>query len=286
MADANISAPCSAIVAYIPALHRGYVDFFKKYSGSILYILGANFIREVPRMERDIRALTPEEVKVLVAALGIFSAVTVLDEKNIKGLLADATPIVMPDEDVSHQFTETHLGGKVVNFIPVFLRWDRQISTKEFEVTPNRIISEDEFDREVIAQAFEEAKKSSDWWRQIGAVLIRDGKPILTSHNTPIPKDFTPNIFGDPRANFDAGEAQYKDLGKFIHAEAGLIAAAARRGIPTEGATLYISTFPCPACAKLVVAAGIKKVFYAKGYSMLDAEDILREFKVEIVMVK
>ena len=52
-----------SLIAYIPALHKGYVDFFKKYRGSTLYILSKELIREVPRMDRDIRALEPEEVK-------------------------------------------------------------------------------------------------------------------------------------------------------------------------------------------------------------------------------
>ncbi|HUY69823.1 MAG TPA: hypothetical protein VMU70_02320, partial [Candidatus Tyrphobacter sp.] len=59
------------VVSYIPALHRGYIDFFKKHLGT-LYILSQDFVREVPRMDRDIRALTPEEVRDLIAGLRIF----------------------------------------------------------------------------------------------------------------------------------------------------------------------------------------------------------------------
>ena len=280
-----------SIISYIPALHRGYLDFFKKYPGGVLYILGTDFVRETPRMDRDIRALTPEEIKTLVTGLGIFSDIIVLDEKNIKELLTSGAPIIMPDDEVNRQFAEAHLAqlkeipGKIT-FVPTFLRWDRKISTTEFEVSPDRIISGDAFDKEMIAQATEEAEKSPDWWRQIGAILIRDKKAILTTHNTPLPSEYTLNTLGDPRSNFDANEGQYKELGKFIHAEAGIIAQAARQGIATEGATIYATTFPCPACAKLLAVAGIKEVYYAKGYSMLDAEDILRAFGVKLIMVK
>jgi dCMP deaminase len=274
-----------SVVSYIPALHKGYLDFFKKYPGE-LYVLGADFIKKAPRLERDIRALTPEEIKILTQSLGIFSKVIVLDEKNINELLTNSLPIVMPEDEVNRQFAEAHLKEKTITFVPTFLRWDRKISTTEFEVPPDRVISEDEFDKKIIAEAFEESKKSSDWWRQIGAILIRDKKAILVSHNSPIPSDNTPNIFGDPRSNFDAQDAQYKDLGKFIHGEANIIAQAAKKGIPTEGASLYTTTFPCPACAKLIAVAGIKEVYYAKGYSMLDAEDILKTFGIKLIMVK
>jgi len=274
------------IVSYIPAIHRGYVDFFKKYGANgTLYVLGAPYIKEVPRLERDIRALTPEEAAELAASLSIFKKVLILDEKNIDELKASGS-IIMPEDEANRMFAETHLGKTIIQFVPVFLRWNRQISTAEFEVAPDRIVSEDAFDKEVITGALEEAKKSPDWWRQVGAILVRDRKPILIAHNSPLPSDYTPNIFGDPRSNFDAQETQYKDLGKFIHAEAQLIALAAKKGIRLEGCSLYVSTFPCPACAKSVAVAGIKEVYYAKGYSLLDAEDILKMFGIKIVMVK
>ena len=133
--------------------------------------------------------------------------------------------------------------------------------------------------------AFREAEKSPDWWRQIGAIALKDGKILLTGFNKPVPsKDYTLGPFGDPRSNFDAGIGF--EISKAIHAEAGVIATAARRGLPLEGASLYITTFPCPVCAKSIAASGIKRVYYSKGYSLLDAEDVLRAAGVEIVLVK
>ena len=274
-----------ATVSYIPALHKGYIDFFKKYPGT-LYILGPDFVLEAPRMDRDIRALAPEEIKSLVGGLGLFSKIVVLTKADLGELLADPSPTVTPDEEVNRLFAGQYLKDKKVEYVSVFLRWDRQISTTEFEVPPDRVISEDEFDKEVMANAFEESKKSPDWWRQIGAILVRNKKPVIIAHNTALPSEYTLNALGDPRSNFDAGEAQYKDLGKFIHGEANVIAQAAKQGIATDGASIYVTTFPCPACAKLIAVAGIKEVYYSKGYSMLDAEDILKAFGVKITLVK
>ena len=274
----------TTVIAYIPALHKGYVDFFKKYPGT-LYVLGEEFVREVPRMERDIRALTPEEVKALLEGLKIFERIAVLDKNTLQEIRNGSSSIVMPDEDVSRQFAETHLLGRVVEFVPVFLRWDKQISIKEFEVPPERVISQDQADKEIMGRAFEEAEKSPDWWRQIGAIVVKDGKPLLIGHNQPVPsKDYTFGPFGDPRSNFDAGERI--ELAKTIHAEAAVIAEAAKRGIGLEGVSLYVTTFPCPVCAKSIAASGIKRIYYSKGYSLLDAEDVLKAYGVEIVLVK
>ena len=84
-----------ATVSYIPALHRGYIDFFKKYPGT-LYILSPDFVLEAPRMDRDIRALAPEEIKTLLEGLGLFDKIVVLTKKNLNELLNDPAQIVTP----------------------------------------------------------------------------------------------------------------------------------------------------------------------------------------------
>ena len=73
------------------------------------------------------------------------------------------------------------------------------------------------------------------------------------------------------------------ELSTALHAEAGLIVEAAKKGISLEGATLYVTTFPCPNCAKLVAASGIKKLIYQDGYSVLDGEELLRSAGLIIV---
>lgn len=274
-----------SVISYIPAIHRGYVDFFKKYAGGTLSILDEELVREVPRMERDIRALKPAEIKSLLEGLKFFEKITVLTKGNLSELQNNPASIVLPDEDINRHFAETYLGGKKVEFVSVFLRWDKQISTKEFEVPPDRVISRNEADQEMMNAASAEAARSPDWWRQIGAVAVKDGKILLTAYNKPVPsKDYTLGPFGDPRSNFDAGVSF--ELSKTIHAEAAVIAEAARRGAPLAGVALYVTTFPCPVCAKSIAAAGIKKLYYSKGYSLLDAEDILCAYGVEIVLVE
>ena len=273
-----------SVISYIPAIHRGYLDFFKKYPG-VLYILSEELVREIPRMERDIRALKVEEVRALLMGLSIFKDITVLD-KNTLGRVQDSIEkFIIPDEDVNRHFAEEYLAGKEVEFISVFLRWDKQISTTELEVAPDRVISERELDQEIMARARKEAEKSPDWWRQIGAIVVKDGRTLIMAFNQPMPsKDYTFGPFGDPRSNFDAGVSF--ELAKTIHAEAAVIAEAARRGTALLGASLYVTTFPCPVCAKSIAASGITRVYYSHGYSLLDAEDILKAYGIEIVLVK
>lgn len=51
-----------------------------------------------------------------------------------------------------------------------------------------------------------------------------------------------------------------------VHAEQNAIADAARRGVSLEGATVYITHFPCINCAKILAAAGIARIFYRNDY--------------------
>ena len=45
-----------------------------------------------------------------------------------------------------------------------------------------------------------------------------------------------------------------------VHAEQNIIAQAAKYGISLEGATVYVNTFPCSICAKLMINVGIARV--------------------------
>ena len=88
---------------------------------------------------------------------------------------------------------------------------------------------------------------------------------------------------GDPRSNFFKGVAL--ELSTATHAEARLIARAAREGGATEGAVMYVTDFPCPPCAKLIAGAGVAKLYFRAGYAVLDGQDVLEAAGVELVQV-
>jgi len=270
------------LVAYIPVLHAGYVALLKKYPHP-LYILGKDLMLEFPRMEREVRLLAPEDMKKAIEGLGVVSEVMVLEKKDI-GSISEDFEIIMPDEDLMHYIANTYFIKNKVFFEKVFLRWDKPITMRENIVEPNKVISREEFDRDMIKLAFEVADKSSDWWRQVGAVAVKDDKVLFARYNRHLPSAHTLYENGDPRNNFDAGE--HLDLYTSIHAEAGIIAEAAKNGVSLDGATMYVTTFPCPVCAKSIVEAGVRKVFYSKGYSLVDAEKLFNQYGVEIVLVQ
>jgi deoxycytidylate deaminase len=64
------------------------------------------------------------------------------------------------------------------------------------------------------------------------------------------------------------------EFGRIVHAEMSALSDAARKGISVEGATLYCTTFPCHLCAKLIVAAGVRKVIYLEPYPKSYASEL------------
>jgi dCMP deaminase len=275
------------VIAYVPVLHEGYYKFFMEHGDAdILYVLGSSLIEGFRPLVKDIRALDPKIIASVVKAFGIFPKVLVLEENQIRTVVEGQQTIVMPDEEECHEIAERYFSGIEVVFDPVFLRWDKRNSVSKDPVSPARVVSVEEVDREMIRLASVEAKRSIDWWRQVGALVAKDGVPLIGAIcNKHVPTRHALMVFGDPRGNFTRGVNL--EISTVLHSEAAVIAWAARSpDISLLDADLYVTTFPCPPCAKLIAYSGIKRLFYADGYAVLDGQDILENQGVEIIQVK
>ena len=51
-----------------------------------------------------------------------------------------------------------------------------------------------------------------------------------------------------------------------VHAEQNAITDCSKRGISCDGATAYITHFPCINCYKILASSGIKKIVYMHDY--------------------
>lgn len=270
------------LIAFVPVIHQGYVDLFKKYPGE-LGILGTDVITKHTSIARDRRTMNPGAMKKVIESMQLFDRVRIITAFDLADLAKSNTPIAMPDDEVAKKIIDEY-GFKNVTLESIFLRWGFMPTTRENNIAPHRIISRGAFEKEMMNAAIDEAQKSSDWWRQVGTVIVQDGKIIANGHNHHLPTDYHLSLFGDPRTNFDAGVRI--DLSTAIHSEAGVVASSARRGLSLDGASAFVTTFPCPNCARLLAEAGIKTIYYSKGYSLLDAEAVLNGFNVNIVLVQ
>ena len=272
-----------AIVAFVPVIHSGYVEFLSKQKGDI-FIFDTKIIHSFIHLTRDLRVIESKKTIQALKALLPKRNIGLASPAQLKILNKKRAQVVMPEDEVCHEVAEKYLKDCEVSYVSVFLRWNRLITLAEHEIPKHRKITKDEFHRNYIKQAEEETHKSSDWWRQIASLVIKEGKILFKSHNHHLPSDHHLSTYGDPRSNFDAG--QHPEIYTSIHSEAAIIADAAQKGTCLQDATLYVTTFPCANCARLLAKAGIKKIYYSKGYSLLDAEKILDHFGVEVFLVQ
>jgi dCMP deaminase len=126
------------------------------------------------------------------------------------------------------------------------------------------------YDRLYMDLALRVADMSVDHKHKVGALIVREG--ILSEGWNGSPTGF----LNDTRD--DDGETHPW----IIHAEQNAIAKCAKKGIATEGATLYVTLSPCRHCARLILQAGIVRVMYKKSFSK-DKEGLLLLEKAGII---
>jgi dCMP deaminase len=273
----------NTVVAYVPVIHAGYLNFFRKNGeGGTLLIPDESITSQIEYLWRDMRALRPEEIIPAIGSLGIFGDIWTA---NIEVIATESlrNPIIMPEEDISRKIAEQLPKGANVTYDPVFLRWDSWNVHGEEAVFWDREMDEFEFYSSVLETALTEQKMVSDWWRQIAAVAFYGKDILLAAHNHHLPTELEPYYSGDPRTVFKAGE--FIDYSSSIHAEAALVAEAAKRGINLSGKDVFVTTYPCPPCANLLSQTGIKRLYVADGYSKLGAKEIFAKAGIEVVRV-
>jgi dCMP deaminase len=271
-------------IAYVPVLHEGYRRFLVAHAKDApLYLIGPELHEDYRPLAKDIRALDPELVASAIAAWEICSEVNMLDVVLAERLAAESPSITLPAEDVSYRLVERFFSRCEVRYDTVFLRWDKTRTTALREPSAPPAGDGDEAFAQIAAAAEEQAQTSADWWRHVGAAIRFADGTIEAAVNEHLPHTHSPYAVGDPRANFYKGVAL--ELSTAVHAEAKLIATAARRGISTEGAAMYVTDFPCPPCAKLIAGAGIARLYFREGYAVLDGEDVLQDAGVEVLRV-
>ena len=118
------------------------------------------------------------------------------------------------------------------------------------------------------------AKLSRAKRKQVGCLIVKDSAIISDGFN------------GTP-AGFD--NTCEKDDGKtkdeVLHAELNAIAKLAKGTQSSLDSTMYITLAPCTQCAKLIIQAGISKVYYCEEYAE-DGINLLRKADIRVERVQ
>lgn len=126
-------------------------------------------------------------------------------------------------------------------------------------------------DQMLMEMAETTAKRSTCSRAQVGVVIARDARVLVTGYNgaptgldhcshdcdCKLPSDHLPH---------SSWCNSLQGCQVAIHAEANAIAYAARWGISIEGCSVYTTLSPCVPCSQLLVAAGVTRVLSLHEY--------------------
>ena len=132
--------------------------------------------------------------------------------------------------------------------------------------------------------AEETAKLSTAKRLQVGCVIVKDNRILSIGYNG-MPSGWT----NECEYVIDNGtNIYYTSKPEVLHAEANALMKLCRSTDSSEGATLFVTHFPCIECAKLVYQAGISQVYYINDYEATkgSGRNFLEQAGIEVCQVK
>jgi dCMP deaminase len=127
------------------------------------------------------------------------------------------------------------------------------------------------------------AKRSTCLRRAVGAVIVKDKRILSTGYNG-APTNVRHCVeTGCLREKLGIESGKMHELCRGIHAEQNAIIQAAFHGVSLKGASIFCSNLPCSICAKMIINAGINKIYYRSGYADQLSKDMLQEAQIELI---
>jgi len=119
--------------------------------------------------------------------------------------------------------------------------------------------------------------------RKCGAVIVRENMIVSCGYNG-TPKGIKNCDEGGCKRCSDTNIKSGTNLETCYcsHAEENAIVQAAYNGISTKDCEIYLTNYPCLQCSKLMINAGIKKIYYKEEYYSPETLPLLNEAKIKI----
>ena len=129
------------------------------------------------------------------------------------------------------------------------------------------------------------AKRSTCLRRAVGAIIVKDKRVLTTGYNG-APTGIKHCIeTGCLREKLNVPSGERHELCRGIHAEQNAIIQAAFHGVSIKGATLFCTNQPCSICAKMIINAGIIKLYYRDGYADSMAREMFKDAGIEVIKI-
>jgi dCMP deaminase len=123
------------------------------------------------------------------------------------------------------------------------------------------------------------ARRSTCARAQVGAVVSRDGRVLVTGYNgAPAGMPHCDHTCDCTAKFWHKHEDWCRSIApctESVHAEENCIAYAAKWGIPLDGGVMHTTDSPCLLCSRLIVNAGITEVRYDRMYRVTEGLKLL-----------
>lgn len=121
------------------------------------------------------------------------------------------------------------------------------------------------------------SKESKCVSKQVGAIIVKEGRIISTGYNGTI------SGYKNCCEVFDKNNFNREDHHKWsknyeIHAEQNALMMAVKYGISVNNCICYSSLQPCNTCLLLLIQAGIKEIVYKYDYDKCEYDQDLLDF--------
>ena len=130
-------------------------------------------------------------------------------------------------------------------------------------------------------------KRSNCVSRKVGAVITVDNQIITTGYNgAPKGLHHCVDAGGCLRKINKIESGTRQEVCRAAHAEQNAIISAAVRGVSIKGGTLYLNTYPCSICTRMIIYAEIKRIVYDSDYNDPLSKEMLDESGIEVLRLK
>ncbi len=129
------------------------------------------------------------------------------------------------------------------------------------------------------------ASRSTCLRRKVGAVIVKDKRILATGYNGAPSGIRHCEETGCLREKLNVPSGQRHELCRGLHAEQNAIIQAALHGVEIKDSDLYCTNQPCIICTKMIINAGIKRIFYKDGYPDELSLEMLNEAGIELIRI-
>ena len=126
------------------------------------------------------------------------------------------------------------------------------------------------------------ATRSTCLRRQVGCIVVLEKRIVSTGYNgAPSGLPHCEEV-GCIRETQGVASGERHELCRGLHAEQNAVIQAAVHGTAMRGSTVYCTHKPCILCTKMLINAGVRRVYYAEGYGDTMADELARGANMEL----